>query len=300
MPGRCRHVPRLASLRRCGERKVAIGNAPSNRAGNFVSEQGSLVGMSNVDARADLAIELAFGRTLTSFQREPPRPRRGLVRRVPRRSLCARRGVRNPFRLSLTLRERNVAALGEPQRRRWGLPWLELMDQCRFGVCRGRRRPCRESPQLPAAELEQFHVWIRRQRAEQLRELLAQPSRLDLETFNREVWSVETATYLRGAKLVPGEVGGGKSLDSARIADVRQAFADGELELHGNYMWGSGAQRIRRTAPTKRSSRSSNSSAKLSGSSTGTTPPLEKAERIIGIPRIRPQHRDRPGDDLPP
>ena len=90
-------------------------------------------------------------------------------------------------------------------------------------------------------QLERFHVWIRRQRAEQLRELLAQPSRLDLETFNHEVWSVETAAYLRGEKLAPGELSG-KPLDSARIGDPGQAFADGELELHGNYMWGSGSK----------------------------------------------------------
>ena len=137
-----------------------------------------------------------------------------------------------------------------------------------------------------SSELEQFHVWIRRQRAEQLRELLAQPSRLDLETFNHEVWALETATYLRGAKLAPGELGG-KSFDSAWIADVRQAFADGELELHGNYMWGSGTKVF--GAPLEQDDQEKLELVREAlGILNGDASPLEKAERIIAIPGFGP------------
>jgi hypothetical protein len=78
--------------------------------------------------------------------------------------------------------------------------------------------------EFKASELEQFHVWLRRQRVRQLRTLLAQPEALTLEAFNQEVWRVETATYLRGAQLPRGELLE-KPLDSHRIADLKAALA---------------------------------------------------------------------------
>src|SRR5437870_8219642 len=49
--------------------------------------------------------------------------------------------------------------------------------------------------------LEQFRVRLKRQRAAQLRQLLADPGSLTVATFNREVWLQESETRLRRAKL---------------------------------------------------------------------------------------------------
>ena len=139
-----------------------------------------------------------------------------------------------------------------------------------------------------SSELEQFHVWIRRQRAEQLRELLAQPS--------RSTWRPSTGGRvvrqrpISGAKLAPGETRGGNPSIPAWIADVRQAFADGELELHGNYMWGSGSKVF--GAPLQQDDQEKLELVREAlGILNGDASPLEKAERIIAIPDSAPTSR---------
>jgi AAA domain (dynein-related subfamily) len=101
--------------------------------------------------------------------------------------------------------------------------------------------------EVSRAALDEFRdsapgrLWlrVRRQRAAALRELLAVPDSVTLEMFNREVWPLESESVLRGhpAKLVTGS--GEIRWESAEAADLLEALDAGELELHGNYMWGS-------------------------------------------------------------
>ena len=83
-----------------------------------------------------------------------------------------------------------------------------------------------------------FIVRLRRKRAEQLRELLSNPDNIDLETFNREVWTsqsqqkVSKTVNLYNIKLQNWD----------QITEIEQAIESGERELHGNCMWGSGSK----------------------------------------------------------
>lgn len=81
-----------------------------------------------------------------------------------------------------------------------------------------------------------FQVDLRRKRAEQLRDLLADPDAMDLKTFNREVWIFESQTLLDSKDITR------KMLREASVAELHDALQSGALELHGNYIWGSGAR----------------------------------------------------------
>ena len=81
---------------------------------------------------------------------------------------------------------------------------------------------------------------VRRERAAALRELLAVPDSVTLDMFNREIWPLESASLLRGQPVKLAAGGGEIRWESADAADLLEAFDAGELELHGNYMWGSG------------------------------------------------------------
>jgi hypothetical protein len=69
--------------------------------------------------------------------------------------------------------------------------------------------------------------------------LLSNPDAIDLETFNREVWVFESATYLRGK---PINLYDEEAFDLEQITDVEKAIESGELELHGNYTWGTASR----------------------------------------------------------
>jgi hypothetical protein len=88
--------------------------------------------------------------------------------------------------------------------------------------------------------LEQFTVRLRRLRAEQLRQLLADPAAVTLEMFNQEVWPL-------GKRMVNGRVIGDLmdyelGIDSAQLPDLMAALDQGKFEIHGNGIWGSGSR----------------------------------------------------------
>jgi hypothetical protein len=92
-----------------------------------------------------------------------------------------------------------------------------------------------------ASELEQFRVGIRRERATELRELLANPDQMTLEIFNHEVWRVNEYFALDGQRFPIRELFD-KPLSPERLSELSKALTAGELELHGNCLWGSGAR----------------------------------------------------------
>jgi MoxR-like ATPase len=81
-------------------------------------------------------------------------------------------------------------------------------------------------------------VKLRRYRTQQLREILADPEKVDVNTFNREVWRVETSTKISGKDL-KGKLLGTDPLSPELIGLVNAALLSGAVELHGNCMWGS-------------------------------------------------------------
>lgn len=88
--------------------------------------------------------------------------------------------------------------------------------------------------------LEHFVVRLRQLRAKQLRQLLADPTTVTLEIFNREVWNL-------GSMIVNGrtirslekmEIG----ISAAQLPELTTALDQGKVEIHGNSIWGSGTR----------------------------------------------------------
>ena len=86
----------------------------------------------------------------------------------------------------------------------------------------------------------QLRVSVRRVRADQLRQLLALGNTIDLDTFNREVWAIESSTMLNG-RPVRITASGVSSLTPDKIKELTDVLNTGALQLHGNYIWGSGS-----------------------------------------------------------
>lgn len=87
--------------------------------------------------------------------------------------------------------------------------------------------------------VESFRVKLRRVRAEQMRELLSDPNTVDLALFNSDVWPFESETR-HGGEVVTG-LSFRDTLSSDKAAELEEWLDAGELEFHGNYVWGSGA-----------------------------------------------------------
>ena len=84
-----------------------------------------------------------------------------------------------------------------------------------------------------------FSIKLRRKRAGQIRALLANPDLIEVETFNSEVWAGQSSVYLRGQRITIDN----KSLSTEeQIVDIEEALETGELDFHGNAIWGSGSR----------------------------------------------------------
>ncbi len=59
--------------------------------------------------------------------------------------------------------------------------------------------------------------------------------------FNREVWRIESGTYVRGTPEKLNLLG---DLRGAELERAERLLDAGELELHGNYCWGSGQSSV--------------------------------------------------------
>jgi hypothetical protein len=130
--------------------------------------------------------------------------------------------------------------------------------------------------------INQFVVRHRRQRASQLRELLARPEQIDLATFNREVWQLGTVTIVRP----DGTQSTIKNIDDPRdsgIAQLSESLATIKIEAHGNGVW--------RPASGIYSPQSSDDRVKLQNLRSAldilndqALSPLDKARQIIAVP----------------
>lgn len=129
----------------------------------------------------------------------------------------------------------------------------------------------------------QLMVEIRRYRAAQLRQLLADPATITVATFNREVWPLESETRVNGASIKLTAL----DSDPARLAAVRQALCDGKLEIHGNGIWGS-ATRIFGSQIAQQGEHLPLLQAALRLLNDATLPPFEKATKLQGIKGFGP------------
>ncbi|GCF11082.1 hypothetical protein [Dictyobacter arantiisoli] len=96
--------------------------------------------------------------------------------------------------------------------------------------------------------LANFIVHVRQQRAGQIRTLLADPESLpDVETFDREVWCLESRTYLHSHRIdlqlyfkyyEQTKLLKTMAEQNLKIHDLEKALLAGQLELHGNYIYG--------------------------------------------------------------
>lgn len=134
--------------------------------------------------------------------------------------------------------------------------------------------------------LERLRVKTRQTRAGQLRDLLSKPDGINLDIFNREVWLFESVTYLRGEKLETNIFDDKYNFNLDQIQDFEQALANGELELHGNYMWGTGTAIFdasnNRSDPDG-SQRTANIRAALKILNDPALTPMHKAEEILKV-----------------
>ncbi|GAC1637684.1 MAG: hypothetical protein NVS4B9_30700 [Ktedonobacteraceae bacterium] len=111
------------------------------------------------------------------------------------------------------------------------------IDKLRSAYARFQRDP-----------LARFIVNLRRTRAGQLRALLADPgAQLDLDTFEREVWRIEYHTYLKSRKLElqffyrhyeQTQLLKMMAEQHLTLSELEKALSSGDLELHGNYIFG--------------------------------------------------------------
>lgn len=88
--------------------------------------------------------------------------------------------------------------------------------------------------------VEMLRVRIRQKRAEQLRVQFAEPTSFDLETFNQNVWKLESSTVLNGREI-KGRLYAESFTNEDLREEIRLSLEEDSLELHGNYIWNPGS-----------------------------------------------------------
>jgi hypothetical protein len=96
--------------------------------------------------------------------------------------------------------------------------------------------------QFRSDPLNILRIDLRRQRAKEIRELLTPSKEISLETFNEDVWWFESRTRLDGKTDITGRLFGQQIVDAELAQAIRKSLNAGTLELHGNYVWGSGSR----------------------------------------------------------
>lgn len=128
-------------------------------------------------------------------------------------------------------------------------------------------------------------VNVRRMRAEQLRKLLSNPDTIDLDFFNREVWVYESVTKINGEKISGFS---DATVEPSKTAIVKNALSDSRLELHGNYIWGSGSRVYGPSLKIDANEKLENVRKALRILNDSALPPIEKAKQIEEVPGFGP------------
>ncbi|MEW6657088.1 MAG: hypothetical protein AB1424_00355 [Thermodesulfobacteriota bacterium] len=135
---------------------------------------------------------------------------------------------------------------------------------------------------------QNLRVRIRRYRAGQIRKLLSNPENVDLEIFNREIWRFESSTKLSGQEI-KGQIFTleNEPINSELISNLQLGLETCGIELHGNYMWGSGTNVY---APMLKDDqqKEKNLQIALKILNDSDLSPEDKAKQIMGIPGFGP------------
>jgi len=134
--------------------------------------------------------------------------------------------------------------------------------------------------------LEHFAVRLRQLRAEQLRQLLADPLTVTLEIFNQEVWPL-------GKRVVNGRVIGDLmdielTINPAQLPELTTAVEQGKFEMHGNSIWGSASRIYGSQVKESNEEKVHSIRQALAILNDATLSPLEKAQRLDELPGFGP------------
>ncbi len=121
---------------------------------------------------------------------------------------------------------------------------------------------------------------LRRDRAAQLQAMIRDTKNWTVAGFNREVWAFESETVLNAVDIT-GEIYG--ELTPARVVALEVARSFSQIEIHGNFCWGSatkvyGAQ-LGKAGEAKKLTHIEEAIALLSGAGA----PLEKARNVMNV-----------------
>ncbi|MBL7218968.1 MAG: AAA family ATPase [Phycisphaerae bacterium] len=134
--------------------------------------------------------------------------------------------------------------------------------------------------------IQSFRVKLRRVRAEQIRNLLSDPDAMDLAVFNRDIWPAESETLHR-TESVTG-LSFKDTLAPDRAAQLEQWLDAGELEFHGNYVWGSGASVFGAKSKDTEEEKTNLIRQAVRVLNDSTLTPSQKVEGILKIPGFGP------------
>jgi MoxR-like ATPase len=85
-------------------------------------------------------------------------------------------------------------------------------------------------------------VKIRQSRAYQIRDMLKYQRSIEVAEFNKEIWAFESETKINGIPThIMKPLFNGNDPLSLNLEEISHALSFGTLEMHGNYMWGSGS-----------------------------------------------------------
>ena len=106
---------------------------------------------------------------------------------------------------------------------------MSVLNDERLTFTSSRFQECVES------DVGRFFVAVRRRRAPELRNFLTDPQTIELNAFNREVWTLESQTVLQPAGTVTKIMA--KETAGQIPTEWWEALEADHLELHGNYIW---------------------------------------------------------------
>ncbi len=128
---------------------------------------------------------------------------------------------------------------------------------------------------------------MRRKHSPKIIKLLSDIENLDVEIFNQEVWRSDSGSTLNGQEMGTGLLYLNKRPSPEEVDKLIEAYDNGDLELHGNQIWGAGSKIY--------FPREKDNSIKLKHIKKASEilkdealRPMEKAKRIMNIPGFGP------------
>jgi hypothetical protein len=130
--------------------------------------------------------------------------------------------------------------------------------------------------------VQRLRVRVRRARSDELRRRLADDERIGLETFNRDVWQFESSTLCDGEEIKG--VLFQDPLELTRQQQIDDALGTGRLELHGNYVWGSGSRVYGPSLRASREEKEHHIREAIGLLRDESLSPADKAEKVRAVP----------------